>query len=164
MLVGNKEKMALLVVAAIGAILYVSGRARNTTPFPGKLAPTNINTLPPINPQNPALNDVIRPKANWYDPLRIGYTQRWNAKYVKGDYSQEKYLSEETAYRRGGPLKKANTQDLWVQSQGAYIQEPLLMDNNFWYKGVKPHPKIRHSGNPAYSYVPPLTTRPFGPQ
>lgn len=154
----------LLAVAAIGTYLYMQSRPSNPSLYPGKLAPTNINTLPPIDPQNPAKNDVIRPKATWYDPLRIGYTQRWNAKYVKGDYSQEKYLSEETAYRKNGPLKKANTQDLWVQSQGAYIQQDMRLDNNFWYKGVKPHSRIRHSGSPGYSYVPPYTTRPFGPQ
>ncbi len=153
----------LLAAAAIGAYLYTS-RQQQQTLFPGNLAPTNINRLPPIDPQNPAKNDVIRPPSYLYDPLRIGYTQRWNAKYVKGDYSQEKYLSEETAYRRNGPLKKQSTQDMWVQSQGAYIQEDMRLDNNFWYKGVKPHSKIRTSGNPTYEYVPPYTTRPFNPQ
>lgn len=153
----------LLAVAGIGAWLYLSNRPRPGQ-FPGKLAPTNINTLPPIDPQNPAKNDVIRPKATWYDPLRIGYTQRWNAKYVKGDYSQEKYLSPDTAYSRSNPVKNARTQDLWVQSQGAYIQEDMRLDNNFWAKGVKPHPLIKSLGNPTYSYVRPYASSPVKPQ
>lgn len=155
--------MALLVVAGIGAYLYFTSGSRVQVQTPGSLAPSDIDKLPPINPQNPAANDVIRPKSWTYDPLRIGYTQRWNAKRTLGDYRQERRISDTAAYRANAPFKNPRTQDIFVQSQSAYINDEMILDNNFWYKGVQPHPLIKKLGDPRYGYVKPLTRSPVKP-
>lgn len=156
--------MSLVVVAAIAAYLITQSRKANPGPrLPGELAPTRPSQLPPIDPQNPAKNDIIRPKAWLFDPLRIGYTQRWNAKTVRGDYRQERLISDTAAYRSNALFKNQRAQDIFVQQQGAYINDEQILDNNFWYKGVKPHRLIISSGSPEYTPVRPLKCSPYRP-
>jgi len=152
----------LVAVGAIAAYLIYENR-RTTRSFPGTLAPVSPAQLPPIDPQNPAKNDTIRPKAWTYDPLRIGYTQRWNAKTVKGDYRMERRISDTAADRATGLHKNQTVQDIFVQQQGAYINDEQILDNHFWAKGVRPHSLIRSGGRPGYSRVPAYATSPYAP-
>lgn len=143
--------MALLFLA--GAGLYLWSRTSASTYFPGQLKPTNPSTLPPMNIFNPATNDIIRPRADQYDPRRIGYTVRMNTHNVKGDYPEEKKLGPEAASKSNALHRRQAVQDAYVQQQGAYIREHPFLDQTFWPTGVKPHPKINSLGNPSYKRI-----------
>lgn len=143
--------MALIFLA--GAGLYLWSRTTAATHFPGQLKPTDTSNLPPMNIFNPATNDTIRPRADQYDPRRIGYTVRINTRNVKGDYPQERRIGAEAADKPYALHRRQAIQDAYVQQQGAYIAEHPFLEPVYWNTGVKAPRKINSLGNPAYKRI-----------
>jgi len=151
--------MALLLLAAATAFLYT--KTANSAVFPGGLKPTDPATLPPLNIFNPAANDTIRPRADQYDPRRIGYTVRANTRNVKGAYPGERRIGPEAADKANALHRRQIVQDTFVQQQGAYITDHFLLEPTYYKTGMKPYPRINSLGNPKYKSFPPRTSAPY---
>lgn len=153
---------AYLLALAIGA--YALKPPANTSAVNiDAPAPTTAGQLPPVDRYNPWLNDLTRPKQQvGFNPINTGYTARTN-NYVKGPYPYEKYLGIGQVDTPGALWKQQNAQDDFVRRQIEMIPTPYFLDYNFIKQGVSPPSRIRSLGNPEYTYVPPLTTSPYGP-
>lgn len=149
--------MALIALGLVGLYAYSQ---RTPKPNLNQPAPTVPAELPPINRYNPAANDLIKPPAWTYDPLRIGYNDKVTSRNVKGQYPVEKHLGPENVNRPNALWKSQTTRDIYVQQQTAYAPINYFLDNTYWSKGVAPHPRIKSLGSPAYRYVAPVTKSP----
>lgn len=149
--------MALLVLGLLGFYAYYQ---RSPAPNLSAPPPKNPLDLPPINRNNPAANDLIKPPSWTYDPLRIGYNDKVTARRVKGQYPMEKHLGPENVDRSSALWKSQTTKDIFVQQQTAYSPINYFLDNTYWSKGVAPHPRIKSLGDPTYQYVKPYSTSP----
>lgn len=151
--------MALAVLAGLGLYAWWR-RPPPSSGIVGKDRPTSAIELPPMNRLNPAANDTIRPKAWTYDPRRIGYTDPVRAGRIFADYRQEKFLGPDGIDNPTALWKSQKSRDLYVQSQSAYWNDHVFLDNNFKAKGVAPHARINFLGNPQYYHVPPVSRSP----
>lgn len=148
-------------VVLIGAgLLYLYYRGSNSFKFPGELAPTSAEQLPPVNRLQPSLNDIVRPPDYWRgigrNPLRaVGYTERVNGGNVKGDYSQERFLGVTSVDSPFSLHRSQKFADTFSQIQRAHIPDNYFLEQAYKPVGVKPFKKINSSGHPAYLRVMP---------
>lgn len=125
-----------------------------------EMEPNNPSELPPMDKYNPAKNDLIQPKAWWYDPNQIGDVSRLNSDHVYGPYPEERYIGPEAAYDQYSLIRSQNYKDKFVQQQLGVINDRRELDNNFKDKGLAPHPRILDLGYPFDEYVPAPTKPP----
>lgn len=149
--------MALVVLGLLGFYAYTQRSSPTNLSAPGPKIPAE---LPPTDRYNPAANDLIKPPAWTYDPLKIGYNDKVTTRRVKGQYPMEKHLGAENVNNPSALWKTQTTRDVFVQQQTAYSPINFFLDNAYWSKGVAPHPRINSLGNPEYVYVRPYSSSP----
>ncbi len=151
--------MALLVLGGLAYYYWANKPQPNHSLSQQK--PTSVAQLAPMDRLHPSKNDMIRPPSWTYDPRKIGFTSSIRSN-VRGDYPDERYLSDQSVSKENALWKRQDVRDIYVQQQTAYwTDHPFLEPQPYGKRSVFPHPRIKPLGNPRYTrYVPPPKSSP----